>query len=570
MTQFNFNRVKVVGTGYDTVTDFDLGAPVHSFSSFVDGTFKYAVVAVTGEWQVGEGVVTGTSLTRGTVEENHLGTTAQIDFTGLAIQIAQVISADVINTMLGKIDDLEQGSGDFNADEKVEDKGDWVQSHYDMNDQVSEAGFLLRCINPAGSDDYPAPTAFGNSFYVYDQVYDLSDQPILPPVFIPNTSSEIKVKTGMLYSFSDANKITEIVVNVPKVSPTTHYRVGVIVNPFSSTPLSKEIYDPVIQENIWTKVLVTNFDVKSGDQVLVYLETTESAATTEVINNYTYLNPGGAAPLAGEIIRSSDASIIRISTTDNDAADNSIFLADITSNDSISITQLDDTSKWELLEFSGAGTLLGTAPNEYYEYTTSPKPSGGVIGNNQLVHTVLKIFNSATIEYNQTVDYFLNTDLEGIAQGYFQEGGNAAVINNTAYGVDLRVQNMVQSADWMIRATLGQTGSTTATKAFTHDFGSVASGVISPNVDEESNLFRVTLTGAGVTIMPPVAILSGTQHIEGSFNIIGGDTNAPVWGAGWDFGTEGEPTLSANSLVGYYQVNGDALVKAWTFNGGFS
>lgn len=94
------NRVKVNASGGNAATDFTLNAAVTQFSSFVDGTTTYTCLAVTGEWQIGVGVVTGSTLTRGTVEENHLGNTAQIDFTGLTIQIAQTLSADVINQLL--------------------------------------------------------------------------------------------------------------------------------------------------------------------------------------------------------------------------------------------------------------------------------------------------------------------------------------------------------------------------------------------------------------------------------------------------------------------------------------
>ena len=94
------NRVKVTASPVNTVTDFTLGAQVASFSSFQDGVVKYTALSNNNLWEIGFGTVTGTTLTRDTIEENHLGTTANIDFsTSSALQIAQVTSADTINTL---------------------------------------------------------------------------------------------------------------------------------------------------------------------------------------------------------------------------------------------------------------------------------------------------------------------------------------------------------------------------------------------------------------------------------------------------------------------------------------
>lgn len=101
------NRVKVVGVGGDIVSPFSLGTPVEGFVSFPEGSVRYIVLSDTGDWQIGLGIVTGTSLTRGTVEENHLGTTAQIDFSAANIQIAQVTSVAVMNAITNKLDGIE-------------------------------------------------------------------------------------------------------------------------------------------------------------------------------------------------------------------------------------------------------------------------------------------------------------------------------------------------------------------------------------------------------------------------------------------------------------------------------
>lgn len=98
------NRVKVASTPVDAATAFTLGTKIDSFSDFTDGVVKYAVLSDNNLWEIGTGTVTGTTLTRDTIEENHLGTTANVDFTSAAeLQIAQVLSVGKYNEKLDKV-----------------------------------------------------------------------------------------------------------------------------------------------------------------------------------------------------------------------------------------------------------------------------------------------------------------------------------------------------------------------------------------------------------------------------------------------------------------------------------
>ena len=100
--------------------------------------------------------------------------------------------------------------------------------------------------------------------------------------------------------------------------------------------------------------------------------------------------------------------------------------------------------------------------------------------------------------------------------------------------------------------------------------GSIASGTFTPDCDANGNSHLITLTGAGVTIEVPTKTLTGDDLIEGSINIKGGDVNAIAgWGVNWTFGTAGEPTLTADSEIGFKRTAGDTKTKAW-HNGGFA
>jgi len=113
-----FNRVKVNANGVGVNTDFILGSSVKSFSSFKNGVVTYTALAEDGTWQVAIGTVSGTTLTRGTVQENHLGSKDQVDFTGKALQIAQTMSADYMDDITVKLDTIdEHASADMTGEE---------------------------------------------------------------------------------------------------------------------------------------------------------------------------------------------------------------------------------------------------------------------------------------------------------------------------------------------------------------------------------------------------------------------------------------------------------------------
>lgn len=113
-----YNRIKVNAAGVDENTNFTLGSPVHSFATFKSGPVRYTVITESGKWQVGNGSVSGITLTRGTVEENYLGTLDQIDFSGEDVQIAQTTTAKYFDDITDKLDTIEENAtGDMTGAE---------------------------------------------------------------------------------------------------------------------------------------------------------------------------------------------------------------------------------------------------------------------------------------------------------------------------------------------------------------------------------------------------------------------------------------------------------------------
>ena len=100
----------------------------------------------------------------------------------------------------------------------------------------------------------------------------------------------------------------------------------------------------------------------------------------------------------------------------------------------------------------------------------------------------------------------------------------------------------------------------------TYDNGNLASGTLTPDCDTDGNSHKVTMTGAA-TIEVPTKTLTGDQSIEAAINILGGDTYTVTWGFNWDWGDAGAPTLTANSMIGFYRRAGDTKTKAWHHGG---
>jgi len=335
---------------------------------------------------------------------------------------------------------------------KVQDHGEWVQSHYDYNDQVSKDGYLTRCINPLGTDDYPIPINIGDPFLIYENITDLSGTPIPEPTFSTIDGGANVIKSGILYTYDKDIQTLQVLVNVPELSSSTNYKIFVIEDPFG-TPKSHTIYDPFLEENVFTIVLANNAILQDGTELLIYIES--YTTSTDIQHNFQMKvrKAGVGEPNSGESIHTADGLKIRISTTDNLSVDISSELASAKINDTYKVIQNSNTLNWETVEFNDVGTLLGIAPNEYYEFDCHIIDQGNTPNNNSICASTLSVFAGGSTLYLEDTDYFLNTNVEGTLQGFLQVGNTPHTLSNNAYGIDLKLQNVEQSEDWQIRAS---------------------------------------------------------------------------------------------------------------------
>jgi hypothetical protein len=102
-------------------------------------------------------------------------------------------------------------------------------------------------------------------------------------------------------------------------------------------------------------------------------------------------------------------------------------------------------------------------------------------------------------------------------------------------------------------------------KASLADDGTVSSGTYTP--DCTVNDSRLVTIGGNITIDVPTVNLSAGEVQYGILELIGGDAYSVSFAAGWDWGDQDPPTLTARSLIMYY-AKGSTI--SGIFAGGFS
>jgi len=100
----------------------------------------------------------------------------------------------------------------------------------------------------------------------------------------------------------------------------------------------------------------------------------------------------------------------------------------------------------------------------------------------------------------------------------------------------------------------------------THDYGSVASGTVTPDCANAAN-HLITATGA-ITLAAPIATILTDRMVMGFITIKGGDLNAITFDANYDWGDAGEFSLIETSVFAYQRGLGDVKTKIWSVNGG--
>ena len=205
------NRVKVTANGTNASTNFTLGAAVPSFQSFSAGEVLYTALSEDGDWQVARGTVLGINLTRGIVEENHLGTTEQIDFSGKTIQIAQTLTADYMDDITSKLDGIDDGATGpmSDADVKLAYERNLDTNEFDDSEKAKLATVSLNATPDQTGSEIKSLYEAEPDTNAFDDIYKTKLDNIEDNATADMTDAEIKIAYELnndTNAFDDAYK----------------------------------------------------------------------------------------------------------------------------------------------------------------------------------------------------------------------------------------------------------------------------------------------------------------------------------------------------------------------------
>lgn len=327
---------------------------------------------------------------------------------------------------------------------KMEWKGEWANGFtYLRNDVVRDGAWTMIALRP--TTDKPAPVASGPL------------EVTMPDVTLPSDWNELannsNVFSGQRYVFTESGWFSGLRVWVPTLSTTTSYRIVVIQNPTSATPITAIINDPVLTAGEWTTVSRNNTIVTAGTELLVYVDALDSGGTSDFGPEQwvTAADSNNTPPATGEWNKRNDNSTIRINKIDANSNNWSLTL-DFVPQTVISIVSTAIPTDYLAYRTTGAAIDGGT----YWEYPVTFLESGGsgVTQGNPVDISAAEPIPSPT-EYVEIPDFWLTgqpswATVQGVLS--FDDAPQANVENN-AYGVDIAFTPGSISADWDLVAT---------------------------------------------------------------------------------------------------------------------
>jgi len=325
------------------------------------------------------------------------------------------------------------GVDSFDPDYRTKGKAYSVGVTYFPQDMVYQDGYLS--IANTETTDYPVPQVEGEPVYVY--------QGAAPTA--PVTVKQIIFGNRYLLQGASAQIAT---IRIYTVTGNT-YVVYSVSQP-NVDPILKQLLAFTADSTGWREFNIDTVIIGDGAEFDLLCQVQEPDPTpTTFTGNWNYQTPQNPiVPTAGQIQHSrGQPDLFDISKTDNDAVDRSADLAGLAVGDIIDYGN--GGVRWAIQSIVDNGT--------YYRYSVSPA----------LVETAgVNLFTFETVTPTpvtrmEDVDWWLNNPpTAGTAQGLYIEDGSYVDIvpNNSAYGVDIILQRVVQSPDWDLFGLPGGAG----------------------------------------------------------------------------------------------------------------
>ena len=308
--------------------------------------------------------------------------------------------------------------------------GDWVPGTYEINDVVRDDQWTMIAI--AQTDDRPAPQPSGDSLWVRDE--------FSPPDFSETTSSNAVLYVGQRYTFSPAFIAEDVRVYLPLAAIGLSVGVWAVINPTGTYRILNLFPDTVIDETMvsqWVEIPWNQLYVTDGTTVDFIMTLRAPEQATTFTYEWDYVRANGD-PASGEIYHQSGGSVdkMRVHENDTGAVDRTSFLDNIGPGSKIYMADQDIT--WEVLEASKTGDV--------YTFIIDPAARAATATSN----FTFTYYGTSLIPYVYSTDLYLS---DSRIRGYFgntYDPDNATYLNDTGYGIDIKVQNVIVSANWEV------------------------------------------------------------------------------------------------------------------------
>lgn len=308
--------------------------------------------------------------------------------------------------------------------------GDWVAGTYEINDVVRDDQWTMIAI--AQTDDRSAPQPSGDSYWVRDE--------FSPPDFSETTSSNAVLYVGQRYTFSPSFIAEDVRIYLPLAAIGLSVGVWAVINPTGTYRILNLFPDTVIDETMvsqWIDIPWNQLYVTDGTTVDFIMTLRAPDQATTFTYEWDYVRANGD-PASGEIYHQSGGSVneMRVHENDTGAVDRTSFLDNIGPGSKIYMADQDIT--WEVLEASKTGDV--------YTFIIDPAARAGAATSN----FTFTYYGTSLIPYVYNTDLYLS---DSRIRGYFgntYDPDNATYLNDTGYGIDIKVQNVIVSADWEV------------------------------------------------------------------------------------------------------------------------
>lgn len=309
--------------------------------------------------------------------------------------------------------------------------GEYVEgASYDTNDVVFDEGWRMIAITE--TTDRPSPQATGDSLWVYDT--------FSPAGFSETSVSQNALFVGQRYEYTTSFFTQKLRVFIPTTAIGDELEIWMVYA--ADTDPSVRIVVPsfVVGEGIvekWYEIPIGTQFVEAGSVIDFIMLLRPVSGELNFSSTWDYAK-ANTDPASGQISHLSDASQFLVHAYDYYAVDQSANL-DLIVPGSL-ITMYDTGVTWEVLQVDFASNI--------YTFTVEPATRS----SNAVSVFTFYYYTSSDIYYVYETDLYAS---DARVSGYIAaeyDPTNSAYFNDNAYGIDIKVQNAVSSADWEVVA----------------------------------------------------------------------------------------------------------------------